>query len=98
MKDAGMEVTSALTQFATMKPIPRICCVKPTMNPRILGGAISVYLSGQNLNHICEEQEMNADLVERDSHGENTVINISGQSVFFFVGVPDYRTQWRSQQ
>ena len=76
-----MEVTSALTQFATMKPIPRICCVKPTMNPRILGGAISVYLSGQNLNLISEELEMNADLVVRDSHGENAVNNMLDQSV-----------------
>ena len=68
------------------------------MNPRILGGAISVYLSGQNLNDISEEEEVNANLVERDSHGENTVNDMLGQSVLFFVGTPEYRTQWRSQQ
>ena len=68
------------------------------MNPRILGGAISVYLLGQNLNHISEEQDMNADLVERDSHGENTANNMLEQSVLLFRKDPGYRTQWRSQQ
>ena len=31
------------TQFAAINPNPIICCARPTINPRIFGGAISVY-------------------------------------------------------
>lgn len=35
------------TQLATTKPMPSISCVRPTRNPRILGGAISVWKQGK---------------------------------------------------